>query len=99
MPEDPLKTFESLDPKFLKLVRQTEDFVLADGALPSKYKILIGMCVDAINGETEGVTALAGFAMKAGAKKEEVAEALRAAYFFSGVSCVYTAAAALNKIA
>jgi alkylhydroperoxidase/carboxymuconolactone decarboxylase family protein YurZ len=98
MPEHPLKVFEKLDPQLLKLVRDTSEFALADGALPKKVKLLIAMALDAAHGAVGGVTALAQQAMEAGATKEEVAEALRVAQYVSGVGSVYTAAHALKDI-
>ncbi len=98
MPEHPLKIFEDLDPALLKLVNQTSEFALADGALPKKTKLLIAMALDAAHGAVGGVAALAQQAMQAGATKEEVAEALRVAQYVSGVGSVYTAAHALKDI-
>ena len=98
MPEHPLKVFEKLDPELLKVVRQMNDFALADGALPRKTKLLIAMALDAAHGAVGGVAALAGQAMEAGATKDEVAEAVRVAHFVCGVGSVYTAAHALKEV-
>jgi len=96
MPEHPLKVFETLDPELLKLVNQTSEFALADGALPRKTKLLIAMALDAAHGAVGGVAALARQAADAGATKGEIVEALRVAQYVSGVGCVYTAAHALK---
>lgn len=96
MPEHPLKVFERLDPDLLKLVNSTNEFALADGALPRKVKFLIAMALDAAHGAVEGVKALAQAAENAGATKEEIAETLRVAHFVSGVGSVYVAAHALQ---
>ena len=98
MPEDPLKVFEELDPDLLKLVRQTSELALADGALPRKVKLLIAMALDAAHGAVGGVKALAQMAMAAGATKQELAEALRVAQYVSGAGSVYTAAHALSEV-
>ena len=98
MPEHPLKIYEDLDPKLLHLVNDTKNLALADGALPRKIKLLIAMVLDAVNGATEGVQSLAREAIKAGATKEEIAEALRVAQYVCGVGCVYTAARALKEV-
>jgi alkylhydroperoxidase/carboxymuconolactone decarboxylase family protein YurZ len=98
MPEHPLKIYEDLDPKLLNLVNDTRDLALADGALPRKIKLLIAMVLDAVHGAPEGVKALSREALKAGASKEEIAEALRVAQFICGVGCVYTAASALKEV-
>jgi alkylhydroperoxidase/carboxymuconolactone decarboxylase family protein YurZ len=98
MPEHPLKVFQKLDPKLLKLVENTSELALADGALPRKFKLLIAMTLDASHGAVGGVTALAHSAIEAGATKEEIAEALRVAQYVCGVGCVYTAAQALKEL-
>jgi alkylhydroperoxidase/carboxymuconolactone decarboxylase family protein YurZ len=98
MPEHPLKIYEDLDPKLLRMVNDTRDLALADGALPKKTKLLIAMVLDAVHGASEGVQALAREAIKAGATKEEIAEALRVAQYVCGVGCVYTAARALKEV-
>ena len=98
MPEHPLKIYEELDPKLLSLVNDTQKSALADGALPRKVKLLIAMVLDAEHGASDGVQSLARDAIKAGATKEEITEALRVAQYICGVDCVYTAARALKEV-
>ena len=98
MSGDPLKVFKGLDPQLLKLVGNTRELALAEGALPKKFKILIAMALDASHGAVEGVKALARAAIQAGATKEEITEALRVAQYISGVGSVYTAARAFEDI-
>ncbi len=98
MPEHPLQIFEKLDPQFLKLVNSTSELALADGALPQKFKLLIAMALDAAHGTAQGVKSLTQAAIQAGATKEEAAEALRVAYYISGVGAVYTAAPAFEEL-
>jgi AhpD family alkylhydroperoxidase len=98
MPEHPLKIYEDLDPKLLNLINETQKLALADGALPRKTKLLIAMVLDAVHGASEGVQSLAREAIKAGATREEISEALRVAQYVCGVGCVYTAARALNEV-
>jgi alkylhydroperoxidase/carboxymuconolactone decarboxylase family protein YurZ len=98
MPEHPLKIYENLDPKLLNLINDTQKLALADGALPRKIKLLIAMVLDAVHGASEGVQSLAREAIKAGATREEIAEALRVAQYICGVGCVYTAARALKEV-
>ncbi|MGD0917620.1 MAG: carboxymuconolactone decarboxylase family protein [Thermodesulfobacteriota bacterium] len=98
MAEHPLKILERVDPELLKLVEKTNALALDDGALPRKFKLLIAMALDASHGTVEGVKALAQQAIQAGAKKEEIMEALRVAQYISGVGCVYTAARAFQGI-
>lgn len=98
MTEHPLKIYEKLDPELLKYVENSRDFVFSDGALPRKYKLLIGMAFDASYGAVNGVKSLAQQAIEAGATKEEITEALRVAQHLSGVGCVYTAGLVLKEL-
>ena len=98
MPENPLKPLEKLDPQLLGLVNDCRDCALTDGALSRKMKLLIAMALDAAHGTESGVASLANQAVKAGATKEEVMDALRVAYFIAGAGAVYTAARALKEV-
>jgi len=98
MADHPLKIFEKIDPDLLKLVRETNAFALADGALPRKIKFLIAMALDAAHGTVEGTKSLAEQAMKAGATREEIVETIRVAQYISGVGSVYVAARALREL-
>ena len=66
MAEHPLKIFEKIDPELLKLVRETNSFALAEGALPRKFKLLIAMALDASHGAARGVRSLAEQAHESG---------------------------------
>ena len=98
MAEDPLKIYEKVDPDIRKQVESARNFAFKDGALPGKFKILIAMALDASHGATQGVKNLAQMAMKAGATKQEVAEALRVAIYVAGAGSAYTAAQAFREI-
>ena len=92
MPESPLKVFETIDPELLKATENAQELALGEGVIPRKYKYLMALALDAAHGAERGVNTLARAAMKAGATKEEIGEALRVAYFISGVGSTYTAA-------
>lgn len=96
--EHPLRIYETLDPELLEHVENTSSFVFRDGALPRKFKLLIGMAFDASYGAVNGVKSLAQQALEAGATRDEIAEALRVAHYLSGVGCVYTAGQALKEL-
>jgi len=59
MPEPSLKVFERVNPELLKIMRDTNAFALADGALPKKFKLLIAMALDAAHVAVGGVKSLA----------------------------------------
>jgi len=98
MADDPLKVFEELDPELLKVLRQTSELAMADGALPRKIKLLIAMALDSSHGAVGGVTALARAALQAGSTKQEIAETLRVANYVSGAGSTYTAAYGLKDV-
>jgi alkylhydroperoxidase/carboxymuconolactone decarboxylase family protein YurZ len=97
MAEDPLKVYEKIDPEIRKRIENMRSFAFEGGKLPSKVKFLIAMALDASHGATGGVKALAQSAMKAGATREEIAEALRVALFVCGAGSAYTAGNALRE--
>ena len=98
MAENPLQAIKNIDPELVKLVQDTKEFAVKDGALPRKFKLLIAMVLDASKGEEGGVLSLARQAMEAGATKQEVAEALRVAQYVCGVGSTYVAARALKGL-
>lgn len=99
MPENPLNVIKSNDPEFFKLVDKTREFALSEsGALPLKVKFLIALALDASKGAEGGVTYLSGEAMKAGATKQEIMEALRVTQYVCGVGSTYTAGRGLKNV-
>ena len=98
MSRDPLAFYRKIDPKIVKEYEESDRLIYSDGALPAKIKLLIAMALDAIYGDIPGVVALAKRAMKLGATKEEVIEALRVTYGNGGAHGLYMTAGALNDI-
>jgi alkylhydroperoxidase/carboxymuconolactone decarboxylase family protein YurZ len=98
MPENPLSTAMKIDPQVVEHMKTTDDWVFADGALPKKVKLLMAMAFDAAHGAIGGVRGLAQRAMKEGATKEEISEALRVAYVMNGVGPVYIASQGLKEL-
>jgi alkylhydroperoxidase/carboxymuconolactone decarboxylase family protein YurZ len=98
MPDNPLATILKLDPKLMENLNSMEELVYADGALPKKFKLLMGMAFDASNGAIGGVKGLALRAMHAGATKAEIIEALRVAYLFGGIGSAYIASQGLKDM-
>ncbi|MBI4283716.1 MAG: carboxymuconolactone decarboxylase family protein, partial [Chloroflexi bacterium] len=79
-------------------IESSRELALGDGAMPRKYKYLIAMALDAAAGATGGVRSLAEQAMRLGATKEEVSEALRVVYYINGVGSVHSAAPAFKEL-
>jgi alkylhydroperoxidase/carboxymuconolactone decarboxylase family protein YurZ len=96
---NPLKTITEIDPGFIEhLKKMEEESFYNDGALPKKFKYLMAMAFDAQHGAINGVRFLAGQAVKAGATREEIAEALRLAFYFGGIRSVYIGSQGLEGV-
>jgi alkylhydroperoxidase/carboxymuconolactone decarboxylase family protein YurZ len=98
MDKHPLDTIKNADPELYEKVTQNREFVFKEGALPVKVKYLIALALDAAHGAQGGVASLAQQAMKHGADRREITEALRIANFISGVGSVYTASVGLSQV-
>jgi len=95
---DPLEIFQKVDPKLHENVKNAFEFAMSDGALSRKIKILIALALDASNGAVNGVKSLTNQALREGASKEEITEALRVAYLITGVGSVYTSIEAMKSL-
>ncbi len=98
MPEHPLTPMRKLDPAFMEQVSATNTLVFSDGALSRKHKLLIALAFDAAEGADDGVRSLAQSVLKEGGTREEIAEALRVAFYLTGVGCLYSASRGLRDI-
>jgi alkylhydroperoxidase/carboxymuconolactone decarboxylase family protein YurZ len=98
MAENPLAALGKIDPTIMQHLKEINALIYDDGALPRKMKLLIAMAFDAAHGASNGVRALASAALKAGATKAEIAEALRVAYHLSGVGALYTGSIGLKDL-
>lgn len=86
-----LKPLQQHDPAFVASYMAQRDRILADGAIPAKYKHLMTMIVDALLTHTDGVATIANRARAAGASEAEVQEAVQVAYLFGGTPALVTA--------
>ena len=98
MSRHPLDTIREHDPEFFERVSKDNDYAFGEGALTVKVKYLLAMVLDAAHGAAGGVAALARQAMKHGATKDEIVEAVHVAHYISGVGSVYTASIGLSEI-
>jgi alkylhydroperoxidase/carboxymuconolactone decarboxylase family protein YurZ len=85
------------DPAFLPLLESEREFVMQDGAIPAKYKMLMTMVCDALLGHDKGCETIAHRARGAGATEAEIAEAVRIAQHFGGVPALVSALGAYPK--
>ena len=86
-----IQTLQQRDSKFADLYLAQREYVLKDGAIPAKYKILMTMIVDAITSHPDGCATIANRARAAGATEAEINEAGEVAYLFGGTPALVTA--------
>lgn len=91
------EAYAEFDPELLKRVQDITDLALEPGALDRKTKLLITLALDTLKGAAEGVRVLAEQARKTGATDEELAEAVRIAYYVAGMDALKTGLSAFQK--
>ena len=92
-----IQTLNERDPKFVESYMAQRERILADGAIPAKYKHLMTMIVDALQTHPDGVQTIANRARGAGASEAEIQEAVEVAYLFGGTPALVTAVNAFRK--
>ena len=92
-----IQTLNERDPKFVESYMAQRERILADGAIPAKYKHLMTMIVDALLSHPDGVANIANRARSAGASEAEIQEAVEVAYLFGGTPALVTAVNAFRK--
>jgi len=92
-----IQELQQRDPKFVESYMSQREYVLKDGAIPAKYKILMTMIVDALLSHPDGVANIANRARAAGASEAEIQEAVEVAYLFGGTPALVTAVNAFRK--
>ncbi|WXG45559.1 MAG: carboxymuconolactone decarboxylase family protein [Candidatus Atabeyarchaeum deiterrae] len=95
---NPMDIYRKFDPKVMECFDHLQSTALSEGVLPQRVKLLIAMALDAEHGATQGATALGQRAMKVGATKEEIVEALRIAYYVGGNRALFTSAIVLQGL-
>ncbi len=98
MSGSPLDIFKEFDPKVLESWRNMQELTFSEGALSAKTKVLMAMAIDAGNGAMQGAVAIGRRALKMGATKEEIVEALRVAYSIGGNEALFTSALVLQAL-
>lgn len=85
-----VEQMEYYDTELYRLSADSVRTAMAPGALDHKTKCLIVLALDALKGAAQGVKAVASQARAAGATEMEIVEALRLAYYVSGMDVVKT---------
>jgi alkylhydroperoxidase/carboxymuconolactone decarboxylase family protein YurZ len=98
MSADPLDVYREFDPKLIESWKNLQDLTFSEGVLSVKLKLLIAMAIDVEIGTIQGATALGRRAIKLGATKEEIIEALRVAYHIGGNRALFTSALVMQSL-
>ena len=85
------------DPDFVTYLEADLDFIMREGAIPAKYKILMTMVIDALLAHDAGVATIAQRARDNGASEDEIKEAVRIAYLFGGTPALVSSLNAFKK--
>jgi alkylhydroperoxidase/carboxymuconolactone decarboxylase family protein YurZ len=83
-----LGAIQQRDPQFADSYAAMRERILKDGAMPAKYKLLMGMVTDAIAAHPDGVRMLADNARAAGASEAEITEAVEVGYLYGGTAAL-----------
>ena len=92
-----LDLMEQGAPELMKVVAETRESILPDGALSNKTKTLMTMLCDALLGHDGGVTTIANRARAAGASEEEIAETVGVAFLMGGLPALVTGSNAFKN--
>lgn len=92
-----LKLLEKRDSEYVENLLKNYKKNFSDGPLSAKTKTLIAMALDAGNGDTEGVQALAEQARQLGATEEEITEVVEVIEGTSGFQGLAKASEAFKE--
>src|SRR5215831_6056435 len=92
-----IQPLQQRDPEFVDSYMAQRERILRDGAIPSRYKLLMTMIVDALQSHPDGVATIANRARAAGASEAEIQEAVEVVYLFGGTPALVTAMNAFKK--
>jgi alkylhydroperoxidase/carboxymuconolactone decarboxylase family protein YurZ len=98
MSSNPLDAYKEFDPKLIEHYEKLQGLSYSEGALSAKFKLLIAMAIDVEHGSLQGAIAIGHIAIKTGATKEEIVEALRVAYQIGGNRALFTSAQVLRAL-
>ena len=90
-----VEDIKAFDPSLYEAANGAADLAYQDGALDVKTKLLIAMALDASAGNVNGTKSLSSKARAEGATEDEIKEALRIAYFISGMKVVNASTGAM----
>ncbi|MDK2796099.1 MAG: hypothetical protein PWQ22_1046 [Archaeoglobaceae archaeon] len=93
-----MKLVKELDPKSVEFYEFCDKVIQEDGALPAKFKLMLVMAMGAQRHCKECVSSAMKGAMKHGAKKEELIEAIRVIFVAGGAQAVAACREAIEEL-
>lgn len=93
-----LQTINELDPDFMKLIQEMDNFTLEDGSIDKKTKRLIALACVIIGRCESCVYAQASVAKNYGATKKEILEVLKITVLTGGVPSWAIARKGISKL-
>ncbi|WP_118915425.1 carboxymuconolactone decarboxylase family protein [Mycobacterium shigaense] len=91
-----LTAIQQRDPQVADSYTTMRERILRDGAIPAKYKFLMGMITDTIAAHPDGVKTLADNARATGATEAEITEAVEVGYLYGGTASLVMGANAFK---
>jgi len=91
-----IKEYENRDNPLYEAIIKVSETAFAGEALDHKTKLLIALALDAVLGSDHGVASLARQIRSAGGTDAEINEALRVAYYVSGMNTLVCGNAAFD---
>jgi alkylhydroperoxidase/carboxymuconolactone decarboxylase family protein YurZ len=98
MSSNPLDAYKEFDPKLIEQYENLQCLAYSEGALSAKFKLLIALAIDVEYRALQGAIAIGQRALKMGATKEEIIEALRISYQIGGNRALFTSAQVLQVL-
>jgi len=89
---------QDIDPEYYERAWRFREYVLADGAMPSKYKELVALAISCDKLYTQGMLRHASRALVAGASRREIFEVIALLYATSGGAVFANAVEILGSI-
>jgi alkylhydroperoxidase/carboxymuconolactone decarboxylase family protein YurZ len=80
-----VEDYKTIDRQWYDKLQDVIALAMEPGAIDAKTKLLIVLALDSLKGASEGVKAVAGQARALGVTDQEMAEAVRLAYYVAGM--------------
>lgn len=80
-----VEAYQAIDRQWYDKLHEIIALAMEPGAIDARTKLLIVLALDSLKGASEGVKVVAGQARAMGVTEQEMAEAVRLAYYVAGM--------------